>query len=255
MRIVILTQNAPFFIAESLNFLIENLPGHSEIVGCVIMTIKPFLKKKSFLENAKDTYNNYGFKFFTYYSTIYALNKFNSKKRVNSVLSKHNIPTIKLEKGINSKSSIDLIKAYKPDLLISIDANQIFKKAIIDLAPKGCLNVHGSLLPKYRGRFPSFWVLKHNEKETGVTVFFVDEGIDSGPIIVQKRIDIPKGMTQKKLIETTKRLGMEAIIESVNKIESGKYELIPNPDEEMSYYSGPEREDVVAFLKEGKNFF
>ena len=65
--------------------------------------------------------------------------------------------------------------------------NQIFKKQIIELAPKGCINLHTALLPKYRGLMPTFWVLKNNEKYTGVSVFFVDKGIDSGPIIVQRK--------------------------------------------------------------------
>jgi len=55
------------------------------------------------------------------------------------------------------------------------------------LAPKGCLNLHSALLPKYRGLMPSFWVLKNNENKTGVSVFFVDKGIDSGPIFSAKK--------------------------------------------------------------------
>ena len=69
----------------------------------------------------------------------------------------------------------------------------------------GCINLHTALLPKYRGLMPTFWVLKNNEKNTGVSVFFVDEGIDSGPIIVQKNISIGN-MTQQELIVKTKKL-------------------------------------------------
>ena len=101
---------------------------------------------------------------------------------------------------------------------------------------------------------PSFWVLKNNEEETGVSVFFVDEGIDSGPIIVQKRIIIGK-MTQSQLIKISKRIGMDAIIESINKIQTDNYELIDNPDGEMSYYSFPMKEDVKEFKSIGKKFF
>ena len=75
-------------------------------------------------------------------------------------------------------------------MLVSILGNQIFKRKLIDLAPKGCINLHTALLPKYRGLMPTFWALKNNEKNTGVSVFFVDEGIDSGPIIIQKKVVI-----------------------------------------------------------------
>ena len=72
----------------------------------------------------------------------------------------NNIPIIKLNESINSFKSVNIIKSHKPDLLISILGNQIFKKPIIDLAPLGCLNLHTALLPKYRGLMPTFWVFK-----------------------------------------------------------------------------------------------
>lgn len=150
---------------------------------------------------------------------------------------------------------MEIINSYKPDLLISIAGNQIFKQPLIDLAPKGCLNLHTALLPKYRGLMPSFWVLKNNEKETGVSVFFVDKGIDSGPILVQKRLDITKNMTQANLIKKSKKLGMDAILDAIDFIRLGTYQLIPNPNEEKTYFSFPTREDVKAFYKAGKKFY
>ena len=129
------------------------------------------------------------------------------------------------------------IKSYEPDLLISIAGNQIFKQPLIDLAPKGCLNLHTALLPKYRGLMPSFWVLKNNERETGVSVFFVDKGIDSGPILVQKKLPISEKMSQAELIKKSKKLGMDAIIEAINLIHNGNFNLIPNPNEEKTFFS------------------
>ena len=73
---------------------------------------------------------------------------------------------------------------------MSVAGNQIFRAALLEVAHKGCLNVHSALLPRYRGLMPTFWVLKNGEKETGVSVFLVDKGIDSGPIVVQKRVPI-----------------------------------------------------------------
>lgn len=254
MRIVIITQNDPFYLADNINYLIENFPKHSEIVGCVVFDVAPFGRKKSIIEQAKDTYNIFGFKFFMYYSFKFFINKLNVNKNVQHILRKRNIPIINLEKRINNKKSIDLIKSYKPDLLISIAGNQIFKKPIIELASKGCLNLHTALLPKYRGLMPTFWVLKNNEKETGVSVFFVDEGIDSGPIVVQKRIEIGN-RSQMKLIKATKKIGMDAIIEAVENIQNDTVELIDNSKEEMTYFSKPTRNDVKEFLANGKKFF
>jgi methionyl-tRNA formyltransferase len=102
---------------------------------------------------------------------------------------------------------------------------------------------------------PSFWVLKNNEKETGVSVFFVDEGIDSGTILVQIRIPIHKNMTQAELIRISKKVGMEAIIESIKLIQSGNYQLIPNPDNEKTYFPFPTQKDVKEFYRDGKKFY
>ena len=170
-------------------------------------------------------------------------------------MKKHNVDLIELNHSINHKDSLNDIKLYSPDLLVSIAGNQIFKQPLLDLAPKGCINLHTALLPKYRGLLPSFWVLKNNEKETGVSVFFVNSGIDSGPILVQIKIPITINMSQEELIRKSKILGMEAVIESISLIYNGGYSLLPNPDNKKTYYSFPTREDVKEFYKKGKRFF
>lgn len=101
---------------------------------------------------------------------------------------------------------------------------------------------------------PSFWVLKNDETHTGVSVFFVDDGIDSGPILVQKKVEIGS-RSQEELIKYTERLGMDAIIEAIEKIQDGTYQLIPNLDDESSYFSFPTREDVKEFKRKGKRFY
>ena len=100
---------------------------------------------------------------------------------------------------------------------------------------------------------PTFWVLKNNEEYTGVSVFFVDEGIDSGPIIVQKN-EIGN-QTQRQLISNTKKLGIECILKAIELIENDQVELIPNPDSEQTYYSFPTRKDVLEFKQAKKKFF
>ena len=162
------------------------------------------------------------------------------------VLSEYGINKIKIRGSINSEANLRIIKSYKPDLLISILGNQIFKRPLIELAPKGCINLHTALLPKYRGLMPTFWVLKNNEKYTGVSVFFVDDGIDSGPIIVQEKIEI-SNKTQQQLIKETKQLGMNLILKSIDLIAKDELTLIENPDSEKSYFSFPTREDVKEF--------
>ena len=101
---------------------------------------------------------------------------------------------------------------------------------------------------------PTFWVLKNNEKYTGVSVFYVDEGIDSGPIIVQEKVEIGE-KTQQQLIKETKQIGMNLILRSIDLISKGEFQLIENLESEKSYYSFPTREDVKEFKRIGKKFF
>lgn len=253
MKIVIITQDEPFYLTQNLNYLINILPKHSEIVGCVVNEVSPFGKKESFLKKAQKTYKVFGLNFFLHYSIKYVISKFNNNN-VRKYLKDNSIPEIILSKHINHAESVQRIKEYQPDLLISVLGNQIFKEPIISLAPKGCLNLHTALLPKYRGLMPSFWVLKNQEEFTGVSVFYVDKGIDSGPIIVQKKVQI-SNRTQEELIKHTKRLGMEAIAEAVDLIEKNKVLLIENDASRKSYYSFPTKEDVKVFKQNGKRFF
>lgn len=255
MKVIILTQADPFYLAENLDYLIKKVPKYVNIVSTVLFDVSPFGKKETFLDKTKKTIRIFGAKFFLYYGIRYIINKFNSKKSVKKVLEKNNISVLRLEKNINHENSLELIKSFSADLIISIAGNQIFKKELITLAPLGCLNLHTALLPKYRGLMPSFWVLKNDEKETGVSVFFVDEGIDSGPILVQKKIPISKNMTQMDLIKRSKKLGMDAIIESIEKIKHNNYSLIENRDSEKSYYSFPTKKDVLEFKRKNKKFY
>ena len=182
------------------------------------------------------------------------MNVFDKSKKVDTFLKEFQVPKIVLPKHINHKESVEIIKSYNPDLLISILGNQIFKEQIFNLAPKGCLNLHTALLPKYRGLMPTFWVLKNNEKYTGVSVFYVDEGIDSGPILVQEKVEIGN-RTQEELIKHTKKIGMDCIVKAIDLIHKNNIKLIPNDASNKSYFSFPKKEDVRIFRKIGKKFF
>jgi methionyl-tRNA formyltransferase len=254
MRIILLTQDDPFYLGQNIDFLLSHLPKGTEVVGTVLFDVSPFGKRESFLDKMKKTYRVFGFRFFAYYAYRFLMAKVNKERAVKNVLVKHGVPLVQIDGSINNKKNLAKISSFSPDLLISIGGNQIFKTPLIQLAKYGCLNLHTALLPKYRGLMPSFWVLKNNEKYTGVSVFFVDEGIDSGPILVQEKVEIGD-RSQEELIKFTKQLGMEAIIKAIEKIRDGGYELIPNPEEEKTYYSFPTRQDVNGFYKARKRFF
>jgi methionyl-tRNA formyltransferase len=255
MKIIIVTPNEPFYLSKNIEFLLENLKKNNhDVVSCVLLSPSPYGRRETFFSKAKKVLNIFGLSFFIYYSLRFIKTKlFNPS--VKKVLKLNKVPIALLNKSINHNDSLDIINSYKADLIISILGNEIFKSKILNLPTHGCINLHSSLLPYFKGVMPSFWVLLKKEKYTGVSVFKMDEGIDSGPIISQKKIEITKKTTQKDLITKTKKIGMELIIDSVEKIKSGKINYINNPIGEGNYFSFPKKSDVNEFLKQGGNFF
>lgn len=254
MKIVLITQDDPFYLAKNLDYLITNIPAHSRVTAAIVLDVSPFGKRETFIQKAKNTLNIFGLGFFLHYAFRYFKSKLDPQKSVHKILGKHRVPLITIEGNINKEENLNKIRVFSPDIIISIAGNQIFRKPLIQLASSGCLNLHTALLPKYRGLLPSFWVLKNNESHTGVSVFYVDEGIDSGPILVQKKVEIGS-KTQEELIAETKQIGMELIIEAINKIASGDTDTIPNPNESATYFSFPTKDDVREFKKAGKQFY
>ena len=241
------------FLPSSLDYFLRRVNASCEILGAVVFDASPFGKKQSFFQKILLTTKTFGLLFVFRYGFSMVWNKMFGCD-VKQIFVQHQVPIISVVGTINSQDSLAVLRSFEADLFISITGNQIFKKSLLDIPPLGTLNLHTALLPKYRGLMPSFWVLKNKEKQTGVSVFFVDEGIDSGPILVQKTINI-ENMSQWELIRMTKFLGMEAIIEGIELIQSGDYELIPNDEEESTYYSSPTRQDVIEFKKGGNRFF
>lgn len=254
MKLILITQNDPFYLPKNLRRFVKTLPDSMEVVGAVNFEVSPFGKRESFMKKAYKTLCVFGPQFFVHYAFRYLGHFFSRNMDINSLFAEHNIPLISLKYGINHSDSLAILKEFNADILVSIAGNQIFKKPLIDLAPKGIINLHTALLPKYRGLMPSFWVLKNEEKTTGVSVFFVDEGIDSGPIIIQKEVNIGD-MSLEKLIKHTKYLGIDALIEALICIETGKVSLIENDISKGSYFTFPSRTDVRDFYRIGKKFF
>jgi methionyl-tRNA formyltransferase len=255
MRLVFLTQEDPFYLPKIYQYLLPKLKteGH-KVVASVLFDVAPFGKKESKIKQLFDTYKVFGLGFTIHYILQYA--KGILGKDVKGVMEANSIETVKLAKRVNHPDSLEIIRRFKPDLLVSIAGNEIFKKPLLESAKYGVINLHSALLPKYRGLMPSFWVMRHNEEKTGVSVFFVDEGIDSGPIIIQKEVPL-LNRTQAELIWELKYHGADAIVEACNLVEAhGKNTPTRvNIDRDMTYYSRPTKNDVKAFKSLGKKFF
>ena len=91
---------------------------------------------------------------------------------------------------VNHEDFIEYLRTLSPELIVTVHFERLLKPELIDIAPKGCINIHPSLLPLYKGLAPQHWPLINGDKETGITVHFIDEGMDTGNIILQEKIQI-----------------------------------------------------------------
>lgn len=252
MKILVITQNDKFYLHEPLDKLVRELNKLSCDVHFLILNDGITGKKQSNLKKVKDIINIFGLNFFMYYLTKLIVRKLR-KKSVRNLCEKLQIP-FSVETDINSAETARRLTDENYDLFVSITATQIFQKKFLKIPRIGTLNLHTSKLPQYRGVMPTFWVLKNGENETAVSVFWVDEGIDSGPIVTQYRVPIDNRI-QSELIRITKDVGIKAVIDSICKIQDGNLIIMPNDNDTATYYKHPSREDVRLFLEAGNRFF
>lgn len=169
--------------------------------------------------------------------------------------SKNNIPII-IENNINSISFIRKISILKPDLFVSIFLNQIFKKNLLKMPKIGTINIHPVLLPLYRGLNPTFWVLAHGEKETGISIHMVTESIDSGEILAQKKIPILPTDTEYSLYVRCVNEGIPLLKNVlIDLARNTQIKKIPQKEIKNTYYSFPTKTAMKSFKKTRENFF
>lgn len=144
---------------------------------------------------------------------------------------------------IREKENVDYLKGFEADICVVAAFGQILTEDILNMPKYGCVNIHASLLPKYRGAAPIQWSILNGEKQTGVTIMQMDKGLDTGDMLLQKAIDIEACDTGESLFDKLMLLGSELICEALVKIEKG--ELIPiRQNEEESTYAGKITKDM-----------
>src|SRR5437899_2202375 len=138
---------------------------------------------------------------------------------------------------------LERLKELAPDLVVVVAYGQILAQALLDLPRFGCLNVHTSLLPKYRGAAPIQWALLNGDGETGVTIMKMDACLDTGPILTQKRTAIRPEDDAQGLHDRLAGLGAELIVPTIRDFIAGKIEPRPQPVEGASYARKIKKED------------
>ena len=185
----VLFMGTPDFAMESLDSLYTN--GYN-ILGVVTNVDKP---------------KGRGMKLFPSPVKEYALDK--------------DIKVFQPEKIKNNPEFIEQIKSLNPDVICVVAYGKILPKEILDIPKYGCINVHASLLPKYRGAAPIQWSILNGDKKTGVTTMYMDEGMDTGDIILQKEVEIDEDETTGELWDELAEVGGDLLVETLKKVEEG----------------------------------
>ena len=152
------------------------------------------------------------------------------------------IPVIQPEK-LKQPEAMEQLRAWQPDLIVVAAFGQILKKDVLDLPRFGCVNVHASLLPRWRGAAPINAAILAGDEETGVTIMKMDAGLDTGPMLSMKRIRIEPDDTAGSLFEALSTLGADLLIETLPAYLDGKISPQPQPEEGATYAPMLKKED------------
>ena len=134
---------------------------------------------------------------------------------------KNNLTIYQPEKVKNNEEFVNALKALKPDVICVVAYGKILPKEILDIPPYGCINVHASLLPQYRGAAPVQWAVLNGDKTTGVTTMYMDVGMDTGDMILKEELNIGENETTGELWNRMARLGADLLVKTLNLIEQG----------------------------------
>jgi folate-dependent phosphoribosylglycinamide formyltransferase PurN len=266
MRVLLFTTRHHMYANYLVKSLLENEDGY-EIVG--IIESKVLLPGKGYFESLWKYLRTSGVLFFITQATkmwffrlgcmFNRLTGSRDQKNIffsyTRLLKPMGIPAYG-SKNVNSRKCQKQIQSLDPDLIIILLFGQILGARTISLPAKGVINFHPSLLPNYRGLMPVFWAMSSNELNGGVTLHFVDTGIDTGPVISRRIVPIRREDTEHSFYARCCVIGKEMLLEAIGKVKTGNISVIKTPkDSKGTYFSVPTVSAVKRFRANGRKFF
>jgi methionyl-tRNA formyltransferase len=146
-------------------------------------------------------------------------------------------------KSVKAKKVIEKISSLEPDIIVIVAYGKILPKELLELPRLKCVNVHASLLPKYRGAAPMNWAIVNGEKETGVTTMFINEELDAGDMLLSKSIPIGDDDTTLTLQEKLASIGADVLLETIEKIKDGTIKPEPQDGTKATFAPIMKKED------------
>lgn len=154
---------------------------------------------------------------------------------VKEVALQKGVEILQPEKIKNNHEFLDRLKDLNPDAIVVVAYGKILPEEVLTLPKYGCINLHASLLPKYRGAAPINWAIINGEKETGITTMLMDKGLDTGDMLIKKSIPILDEDDAETLHDKLANLGAEVLIETLHKLEEGTLIPVKQNEEEATY--------------------
>ncbi len=146
----------------------------------------------------------------------------------------HNITVYQPQK-VKTPEFVEVLKEYQPDIMVVVAFGQILSEEILNIPKYGCINVHGSILPQYRGAAPIQWSIINGEEFGGVTTMYMAKGLDSGDMILKAKEKIKPDDTYGSLYDRLSVIGADLLIKTLDLIENGEVKRIPQNDEEATF--------------------
>lgn len=163
---------------------------------------------------------------------------------VKVVAEAHKIEVLQPEK-VREPDFVKKLREYRPDCIVVVAFGQILPKDILSLPRYGCINLHASILPKYRGAAPINWALINGETKTGVTSMLMNEGMDTGDILIQREVEITEGDSAGTLHDRLSEIGSEVILETLDGLEKGTIKRVKQNESSATYAQKIKKEDCL----------
>ena len=249
MKLIFLTTNDPLYLPDFFERVLSEEAGRV----AAVYAAPPLYKNESAVAAALKYLRTFGLADTARLSARILRSKLQGRS-IASVCRSRGIPYREVA-DVNAPSFLRELEQQGPDALVSVSCPQIFKERLIALPPRGILNIHGAILPQYRGVMPSFWMMANGEKQAGVSIYFVNRRIDAGDLCARKIFDIDPRETLDHFLRRSKAIAADLLLRVIRLMECGEVSRLPLNLAEGSYYSWPDAEAVRRFRALGRRLW
>ena len=249
LRLVYLTTDDPLYLPT----FFDRVLGERGAQTAAVYVTPPLFKKQTTLQATQRYIRTFGYGAAAHLTARVLAAKVQGRS-IAAVCRRRGVPTATVL-DVNAPEFLAELRGLAPDVVISVSCPLIFRKPLIELPPRGILNLHGAILPQYRGVMPAFRMLANGETKAGVSIYFVNEDIDAGDLCGQHIFDIPPDDTLDSFLVRSKAVAADLLLDVLRRMEDGTVTSAPLNLAEGSYYKWPDAAAVEQFRKRGRRLW